>query len=809
MPSRPNTGAGMTERPMRGTFDGRRHFRRTAVLGAGVMGAQIAAHLANAGIAVTLFELPAEEKDRNAGARAAVTALGKLKPAPLAEPGIAKRIRCANYEDDLESLRDCDLVIEAIAERTDLKLDLYARVAPYLPERAILVTNTSGIPIRTLAEGLPAELRGRFYGMHFFNPPRYMHLLELIPNEGVEADVTDRLEGFATTVLGKGVIRARDTAGFVGNRVGVFSMLSVMYNAGRAGLDLDLVDRLTGPGIGRPKSATYRTADVVGLDVMAHVVGNLAASVTDDPWSSHYRLPDWMKTLVERGAVGQKSGAGVYRKQGRVIEVFDPETMAYRPVRSALDDQVREILKLRDPLAKYEALVRYDHPQAVFLRASFLDLFHFCAWHLRDIAACARDVDLAMRWGFGWTMGPFEIWQTVGWQRIVQALRDRIEIGDAMSDVPLPDWVTDPDRTGVHDGDGSWSPTISAQKPRSSHPVYRRQEVHEILIGEPKPQKPMVYEDEAVHLWSAPGKLAVLEFRTRMHAIDAAVLAGVLRAVEIAEDEFTALVILQAESPFSAGADLKQILGLLDEGRQDEIASLSDRIHAASMALKHALVPTVAAVNGLALGGGCEFVLHCDRVVAALESYLGLVEVGVGVIPAGGGCKELALRAESDARGGDVFPHVARYFEIAAMARVSSSALEARNWGYLRPADPVVFHRNELLHVACHQAEALYESGYVPPARRADIRVAGAEGIANLKTRLVNMLRGGFISEHDYEVGSRLAEVICGGEVDPGSRVSDSWLLRLERDAFMTLVSTGKTRERIVHMLEQGKPLRN
>ncbi|MEA3413464.1 MAG: 3-hydroxyacyl-CoA dehydrogenase/enoyl-CoA hydratase family protein [Pseudomonadota bacterium] len=779
------------------------------MLGAGVMGAQIAAHLASAGLAVSLFELPAEDKDRNAGARAAVKALGRLKPVPLTEPGVASAIRCANYEDDLESLRDCDLVIEAIVERPELKHALYTRIAPCLSPKAVLVTNTSGIPIRTLSEGLPESLRRRFCGMHFFNPPRYMHLLELIPHEGVDAGVMDHLEGFATTVLGKGVVRARDTAGFVGNRVGVFAMLSVMRNAQRAGLDLDLVDKLTGSGIGRPKSATFRTADVVGLDVMAHVVGNLAATVADDPWVAHYRLPDWMTALVERGAAGQKSGAGVYRKQGRVIHVLDPETMEYRPVRSALDDTLREILKLRDPGAKYEALMVCDRPQAAFLRGSFLDLFHFCAWHLKDIAVCARDVDLAMRWGFGWTLGPFEIWQAVGWQRVVRDVTERIELGEAMSDVPLPDWVTDPDRTGVHDGDGSWSPAASAQVPRSPHPVYRRQEVPEIFLGEPKPHKASVYEDDAVHLWSAPGKLAVLEFRTRMHTIDAAVLSGVLRAVEIAEDGFSALVLLQPEAPFSAGANLKQIVGLLDDGRLDEIASLIDRIQAASMALKHTRVPTVAAVSGLALGGGCEFLLHCDRVVAALESYVGLVEVGVGLIPAGGGCKELALRAESDSRGGEVFPHVARYFELAAMAKVSSSAIEARNWGYLKPADAIVFHENELLHVARHQAAALFESGYVPPARRTDVRVAGAAGVANLKTRMVNLLRGGFISEHDYAIGSHLAQAICGGEVDPGARVSEAWLLRLERDAFMTLLQTGRTRDRIVHMLKHGKPLRN
>jgi 3-hydroxyacyl-CoA dehydrogenase len=788
--------------------DHSRRLRRAAVLGSGVMGAQIAAHLANAGLPVRLFELPAKDGDRNATVHEALKGLTRLKPSPLASASTLQAIEACNYDDHLDRLGDSDLVIEAITERLDWKRDLYDKIAPHLGERTVLATNTSGLGIARLSEVLPERLRHRFCGTHFFNPPRYMHLLELIPHAGTDPDVLDRLEAFFTSRLGKGVIRAKDTPSFIGNRIGVFSMLAVMHHTERLGLPLDLVDKLTGAGIGRPKSATFRTADVVGLDTFAHVVNASAEALTDDPWRDYYRVPDWMQGLIDNGALGQKTGVGFYRKEGRDIHVLDPERLEYRRVRSWLDERVRVILNERDTAKKFAALADCDHPQAEFLLSIYRDLFHYCAVHLGEIAHSARDVDLAMRWGYGWLLGPFETWQGMGWGRVAETLGQAIAAGRTMTDVPLPDWV-DHGREVVHTPAGSWSAEGEQFVPRSDHPVYRRQVFRERVVGEPEPDTATVFETEAVRCWHTGDDIAVLGFKTKMHTVDDAVLDGVLQAVETAERGFKALVLWQRDEPFCAGANLMQVLGALQQGRLDTLREIVRRFQQATMALRHSQVPTVAAVRGLALGGGCELLLHADRAVAALESYIGLVEVGVGLIPAAGGSKELAQRASDEARGGDVFPHIARYFERAAMAKVAGSAAEAREMGYLSPADTIVFNPHELLYVAKRQAEALYESGYHAPTRRSDIRVAGAPGIATLKAQLVNMREGGFISEHDFEIGSALARVMCGGEVDPGSEVSDAWLLKLELETFMALLETERTQDRVRHMLETGRPLRN
>jgi 3-hydroxyacyl-CoA dehydrogenase len=786
-----------------------RQIRRAAVLGAGVMGAQIAAHLANAGVPTLLYDLAAPGDDKNAIINKALQGLTKLKPNPLASSASITALRPANYEQHLAQLKDCDLVIEAISERLELKQGLYRQVAPHLSGGVILASNTSGISIGQLAQALPENLRPRFCGVHFFNPPRYMHLVEVIAHADTSAKVPAALEGFLTTTLGKGVVFANDTPGFVANRIGVFSMLAVIHHAERLELPLDLVDKLTGEGIGRPKSATFRTADVVGLDTFAHVVKNLAANLPDDPWAQCYRVPAWIEGLIERGALGQKAGAGVYKKVGDEIHVFEPPAMEYRRVRSALDPQVRQILQDRDPARKFLALRALDHSQAEFLLAIHRDLFHFCAVHLAEIAATARDVDLAMRWGYGWKLGPFEMWQAAGWREIAELIAQDIAAGRTMSKVALPDWVMQPERAGVHAAQGSWSAAGGRLLERSDHPVYCRQVLRQAVLGEAEPRTTTIQETDAVRLWHTGDDVAVLSFKTRLHTISAAVLDGVHAALEIAARNYKALVLWHPEAPFCAGANLKEALQVLGTGGLNQIEAMVDRFQRTTLALRYAPVPTIAAPQGLTLGGGCEFLLHCDRVVAALESYIGLVETGVGLIPAGGGCKELALRAAEEAKGTDVLPFLARYFERAAKSMVSTSGMEAREWGILRSADEIVFNPYELLHVAKAQANALYESGYRPPLPRDDIPVAGVAGIATLQAQLINLREGGFISAHDYEIARRLACVMCGGEIDPGTRVGEQWLLKLECDAFVELLQMEKTQQRIRHTLETGKPLRN
>ena len=783
--------------------------RKAAVLGAGVMGAQIAAHLANANVKPILFDLPAKEgKDKSAIANKAIEGLAKLNPSPLAASGAARQITAANYDEHLDLLKDCDLVIEAISERMDWKKALFEKVAPHIAAHATFASNTSGLSITELSKTLPESLRKRFCGIHFFNPPRYMRLVEIIPTADTDPGVLDRLETFLTTTLGKGVIRAKDTPNFVANRVGVFSMLATMHHTEAFGLGFDEVDALTGPAIGRGKSATYRTADVVGLDTMAHVIKTMADTLPNDPWHAHYQAPAWLAALIAKGALGQKTKAGVYMKRGKDILVLDVAKQDYRPQTGAIAEEVQAILKEKSPAQQFAKLRASKHPQAQFLWAIFRDVFHYSAVHLAEIAHCARDLDLAVRWGFGWQLGPFEVWQAAGWQQVAKWIEEDVAAGKAMSKAPLPKWVTD-GRQGVHSAEGSYSAETGRMVPRSKLPVYARQLFPELVLGEKAADRgTTVFEDEGVRMWHQGDRIAIVSFKSKMHSLGTEVLMGLNRAIDEAEKGFDALVIWH-EAPFAVGANLKAALESLKAGRFDEFEKMVALFQQTSQRLKYSLVPTVAAVEGLALGGGCEFVMHSQCAVAALESYIGLVEVGVGLLPAGGGLKEFAERSVAWAKGGDAFPELSRAFRQIAMGETSKSAADARERGFLKPADVIIFHPAELLHVAKQEARAMAESGARPALAPAQIPVLGATGIATLKMMLVNMKEGGFISEHDYDISSRIAEVLCGGEVEPGSLVDEKWLLDLERRHFVELAKTPKTQERIEAMLKNGKPLRN
>jgi 3-hydroxyacyl-CoA dehydrogenase len=782
--------------------------RKAAVLGAGVMGAQIAAHLTNANVETVLFDLPAKEGPKSGIALKAIENLKKLSPAPLADGTRAAAIIPANYDDDLAHLKDVDLVIEAIAERMDWKLDLYKKIAPHVSKTAVLASNTSGLSINSLAEALPEELRHRFTGVHFFNPPRYMHLVELIPTKLTDKRVLEGLEAFLTTTVGKGVVYAKDTPNFIGNRIGVFSMLATMHHTEQFKLGFDTVDALTGPAVGRPKSATYRTADVVGLDTMAHVIKTMADTLADDPWHAYFKAPAWLSGLIEQGALGQKTGAGFYRKAGKDIVVLDVAKRDYRASEQKASDEVSAILAIKDPAEKFGKLRASNDPQAQFLWATFRDLFHYTAYHLADIADTARDVDFAIRWGYGWKLGPFETWQAAGWQQVAGWIAEDIAAGKAMSKAPLPAWVTD-GRTGVHGKNGSYSAAANADKPRSQHPVYQRQLFPDPILGEKFDQGTTVWENDGIRLWTlGDDSVGILSFKTKMNTVNDQVLDGIQHAIGVAEEKLKAVVIWQTGEPFSAGADLKGALGLLQAGKVDDFKAMVANFQRTSMRIKHALVPVVSAVRGLALGGGCEFQMHSARTVAALESYIGLVEAGVGLLPAGGGLHELAIRA-AQANPGDPFEALKKVFETVAMAKVAGSALEAKQMGLLRDSDVVVFNPYELLYVAKQVAGSLAESGWRAPLYDRNIPVAGDVGTATFKASLANLQAGYFASEHDVAIATRIADTLCGGAIERGSLVDEEWLLELERKHFVELAQTEKTQARIAHTMTTGKPLRN
>lgn len=800
--------------------------RKVAVLGAGVMGAQIAAHLVNVKVPVVLFDLPAGESGpKNGIVMRAVEALKKQKPAPLGVSEDAVLIQQANYEEHMEVLRGCDLIIEAIAERMDWKLDLYKKIAPFIAPHAIVASNTSGLSITTLNEALPAEIKPRFCGIHFFNPPRYMALVELINTPTTEPQILDALETFVTRNLGKGVVRAKDSPNFIANRVGIAGMLSTMKEVQNFGLSYDVVDDLTGKKLGRASSGTFRTADVVGLDTMAHVIKTLqdTLSLQTDPFYASFATPYVLKLLLEMGNLGQKTKAGFFKKVGRDILRFDPIAKDYVPGGEKADEVY--VRMLRKPAAERLQLLRNaEGPQGQFLWAILRNSFHYAAIHLGAIADNARDVDLCMRWGFGMNQGPFELWQEAGWLQVAQMVQADIDAGKALCNAPLPDWVFKgpvADAGGVHTPKGSWNPTTRQFVPVRQLPVYARQHFPESVLGSQAPSAKTagstVHEDEYIRLWTlgAPGTadadVLIASIKTKMHTISPGVVEGLVQAQTLAEQSYLGLVIWSPDDMFSAGADLQAMLPAFMVGGAKAIEGVQAQMQQAMLQLRYSNVPVVCAIRGLALGGGCELAVHSSKRVAAMESYIGLVEVGVGLVPGAGGLTYIARRAAENAAtstGKDLLPFLTEGFTAAAMAKVGTSALESRKLGYLLDSDVVVPHKDELLFVALNEARAMAASGYRAPHKR-QFAVAGRSGAATIKGSLVNMRDGGFISAHDFHIASLIAEVVCGGNVDAATLVNEEYLMTLERRAFGTLLNNPKTQERIMGMMSTGKPVRN
>jgi 3-hydroxyacyl-CoA dehydrogenase len=661
---------------------------------------------------------------------------------------------------------------------------------------------------------LPEEIKPRFCGIHFFNPPRYMFLVELIPTPTTRPEILDQLEAFVTTAVGKGVVRAKDTPNFVANRVGIAGMLATMKEAENFGLSYDVVDDLTGKKLGRASSGTFRTADVVGIDTMAHVIKTLQDNLGSDPFFPTYATPAVVQQLLAKGALGQKSGAGFFKKVGKDILRLDPASGDYVPAGRKADEIVGRILK--KPAAERLKLLRESsNPQAQFLWAILRDGFHYAAVHLAEIADSARDVDLAMRWGFGTSQGPFELWQEAGWKQIAEWIKADIDADKALSKAPLPDWVFD-GRDGVHTAEGSWSPAQKRYIPRSALSVYRRQLFPERLAGEGAPPAlkagTELFSNDEVRVWTLDEEVVIASITAKLHLISPTVTEGLLKAVALAEAKYKGLVIWSPDDVFSAGANLEALMPVFMKSGGKGIAPEEKKLQDVMLRLRYAQVPVIAAVRGIALGGGCELAIHCAKRVAAMESYMGFVEVGVGLIPGGGGLTYVARRAAEMAAAGnanaDIFQFLKDGFTSAAMAKVGTSAIDSRKLGFLLDSDTIVPNKDELLYVALAEAKAMHEAGWRAPLKRL-FPVAGRNAKATIQGQLANMRDGGFISQHDFHISSLIADVVTGGDVDAGSLVSEEYLMALERKHFCGLLDNPKTQERIMGMLQTGKPVRN
>ncbi|MEY3783413.1 MAG: hypothetical protein RIS97_1592, partial [Pseudomonadota bacterium] len=707
------------------------------------MGAQIAAHLVNCKVPVILFDLPAKEGPKNGIVTKAIEGLKKLKPAPLGVPEDAALIQAANYEEHMALLTGCDLIIEAIAERMDWKTDLYHKIAPFIAEGAIVASNTSGLSITQLSEALPEALKPRFCGIHFFNPPRYMYLVELINTPTTQPQILDDLETFVTSGLGKGVVRAHDTPNFIANRVGIAGMLATMKQVENFGLSYDVVDDLTGKKLGRASSGTFRTADVVGLDTMTHVIKTLQDNLTleSDPFYDNFATPAVLAKLLELGNLGQKTGAGFYKKAGRDIVRFDATEQDYVPSGKKADEVVGRMLK--KPAAERLKLLRNaEGAEPRFLWAIIRDQLHYAAVHLHTVAETARDIDLALRWGFGMKQGPFELWQEAGWSNVANMIQADIDAGKALCKEPLPAWVFNgpvAEAGGVHTPAGSWSASSHTFIARRNLPVYERQHFPEDVAGsvtvKAETAGKTVHEDDAIRLWTLDDEVLIASIKTKMHAISPDVAEGLSLAVDLAEKDYQGLVIWSPDEMFSAGADLQAMLPAFMLAGVGAINEVEHELQKVMLKLRYASVPTVSAVRGLALGGGCEMAVYSAKRVAAMESYMGLVEVGVGLVPGAGGLAYIARRAAeaaSTSTNKDIVPFLTEGFTAAAMAKVGTSAIESRKIGYLLDTDVVVPNKDELLFVAINEAKALFKSGYRAPHKRA-FAVAGRNCIATIK----------------------------------------------------------------------------
>ena len=784
--------------------------RKAAVIGAGTMGCGIATHLANAGVPCLLLDIvPDGEGERSRIASDAIAGALKSRPASFMDPSSAALLTAGNIEDDLGALEDCDWIIEAVTENLQVKRDIYSRIASHRRPGSIVSSNTSGISLGLLVEGFDEDFRSSFLVTHFFNPPRYMYLLELVRGPDTSEEVFSTVRDFAEVRLGKGVVECKDTPNFIANRIGVLCMGASCVYQEETGLSIEEIDAITGPVIGRPKTATFKLHDLVGIDVALMVMKNVYDLVPDDESRELFKAPAFLQRMVDEGRLGRKSGGGFYRKEGKDILVLDLESFEYREAREVSFPSLESAREAKGLPAKIQALVSGDDPASVYVWKLLSETMLYSARRVPEICDDLVSVDRALRWGFNWELGPFELWDALGVRATVERLEEEGREVPALVEALLSGGK---DRFYSVAGEGA-DRRRSVFVPGGGTLETIEDRAGIILLDNVRMRgEPLESNPSASVLDIGEGVLCV-EFHSKMNTISGATLELVRRGVDAAEQGGYAGLVIGNQAPnFSVGANIKELASAALEKDWKTIEGMIRGFHATALKLRYSSIPVVCAVQGMALGGGCEIPLACDAIQAAAETYIGLVELGVGLIPAGGGTREMACRAAEAVPPGypvDSFGFLIRYFENIAMAKTSGSAAEARQLGYLRPVDGISMNRDRALCDARTRVLAIAAEGYRPPCPRHSVKVAGGRGIAELQILLSQYSGGGFISEYDEFLAGRFAYALCGGNIDAEFPVSEQYLLDLECEVFLGLLGEQKTLDRISHTLKTGKPLRN
>ncbi|PQJ71957.1 3-hydroxyacyl-CoA dehydrogenase/enoyl-CoA hydratase family protein [Polaribacter butkevichii] len=798
-----------------------RRIKKVAIVGSGIMGSGIACHFANIGVEVLLLDIvPRELNDkekakgltledkvvRNRLVNDALTASLKSKPSPIYNQKFANRITTGNLDDDIAKVADVDWIMEVVVERLDIKKIVFEKLEKYRTPGTIISSNTSGIPIKFMNEGRSKDFQKHFAVTHFFNPPRYLKLFEVVPGPDCKQEVTDFLMMYGEKFLGKTSVLAKDTPAFIGNRIGIFGIQSLFHQVKELGLTVEEVDKLTGPVIGRPKSATFRTVDVVGLDTLVHVANGIYDNCPNDEAHDLFKLPGFINTMMENKWLGSKTGQGFYKKTvvdgKKEILTLDLDTLEYRASKRAKFATLELTKTIDKPIDRFKVLVGGKDKAGEFYRKNFAAMFAYVQNRIPEISDEIYKIDDAMKAGFGWENGPFEIWDAVG----VEA---GIELMKAEGKEPAP-WVTEMLAAGsksfysVKEG-----ATYFYDIPSKSQTKKPGQESFIILDNIRKSNE--VFKNSGVVIEDIGDGILNLEFQSKMNTIGGDVLAGINKGIDIAQKDFQGLVIGNQAANFSVGANIGMIFMMAVEQEYDELNYAIKYFQDTMMRMRYSSIPTISAPHGMALGGGCEISLHADKVVAAAETYMGLVEFGVGVIPGGGGSKEMALRASDSFQKGDVELNILQEnFLTIGMAKVSTSAYEAFDLGLLQQGkDVVVVNKDRQIATAKAHAKLMAESGYTQPVKRNDVRVLGKQALGMFLVGTDSMQDSKYISEHDMKIANKLAYVMAGGDLSEPTLVTEQYLLDLEREAFLSLCTERKTLERIQHMLKTGKPLRN